>query len=245
MPSNTPKLTAAAVKQALAAVSSPERAHTSAWFFKTGPGEYGEGDTFIGVRVPQQRAVAKQFSALPLEHIEMLLDSAVHEHRLTALHILNLQFEEARKAGDSAMVRAVYNLYIRKRDRVNNWDLVDSSAHKIVGPYLCSRSRKPLYTLARARSLWDRRIAIIATMHFLTHDDFADTIALSKLLLHDSEDLMHKAVGWTLREMGKRDIVPLRTFLDEHAHEMPRTMLRYAIEKLSVRERKHYMSLGK
>lgn len=242
MPGRVQVTTAAAVQRALKALSTPERAATNAWFFKTGPGQYGEGDKFIGVRVPDQRTVAKQFSDLPLADIETLLNSAVHEHRLTALHIVNLQFEKARKKKDERTMRALYSFYMRKRSCVNNWDLVDSSAHKIVGPYLCNRSRARLYTLARSRSLWDRRIAIIATMHFLTHNDFEDTIAISTVLLHDSEDLMHKAVGWTLREMGKRDINVLRSFLDEHSHEMPRTMLRYAIEKMSARERAHYMA---
>lgn len=242
MPASKKPQTAAAVKKALQAVGSAAKAHNNAWFFKTGPGEYGEGDKFIGVTVPEQRKIAKQYKELALSQIEKLLDSAYHEHRLTGLFILNHHYARAEKEEDVARQKELYDFYIRKKDRVNNWDLVDSSAHKIVGPYLYTRSRKKLYTLVKSRSMWDRRIAVLSTLYFIRYDDFEDILTFSRMLLNDKEDLMHKATGWMLREMGKRDKKPLIAFLDEHAHEMPRTMLRYAIEKLGDRERKYYMN---
>lgn len=252
--SATPQ-TAAAVKKALQAVSSTKKAHDNAWFFKTDDNCYGAGDKFVGVSVPNQRVVAKGFKELPLSEVEKLLDSEIHEHRLTGLIILVAQFQKAQKKWERfedptdpdglKRMKQIYTFYLKKKDRVNNWDLVDTSAQKIVGAYLFTQplsSRKKLYTLAKSKSLWDRRIAVIATAYFISKEEYEDILALATLLLHDKEDLMHKAIGWMLREMGKRDLKPLRAFLDEHAHEMPRPMLRYSIEKLADPERKKYMN---
>lgn len=226
------------IKRALRKKATKERAEASKWFFKTGKGEYGEGDRFIGVRVPDQRAVEKQFRDMPLAQVVQLLQSSIHEHRLTAVILLTEQFKRADEAGQ----KAIYDAYLKNTKWVNNWDIVDSSAHKIVGAYLLDRSRKPIYTLAKSKDLWEKRIAMITTAWFIKEGDFTDTLALAKQFLNEEHDLMHKAVGWMLREMGKVDEKPLRDFLDQHAHEMPRTMLRYAIERLPESMRKTYLA---
>ncbi|MEM8608320.1 MAG: DNA alkylation repair protein [Myxococcota bacterium] len=229
--------TALQVERALRELGSKEHATVMQRFFKTGPGEYGEGDRFIGVKVPVIRKVAKQCRDVELAHIETLLDSPIHEVRLCALFIMNLQFER----GGPKQQAALYKLYVRKRRCINNWDLVDGSAHRIVGPYLETRSRAPLYKWARAKHLWTRRIAIMSTLHFIKQGDFDDTLAISELLLHDEHDLIHKAAGWMLREVGNRDRAVEEAFLKAHYREMPRTMLRYAIERLPERRRKAYL----
>lgn len=206
-------------------------------FFKTGPGEYGEGDVFIGVRVPVIRKVAKEFRTLPLPEIECLLHSEIHEERLAALVILVLQAAKA----DARIRRRIYDLYLANTRHINNWDLVDLSAPQLAGAFLEDKSRKPLYRLAKSSWLWDRRISILATFHFIRQLDFADTLKISEVLLADKEDLIHKAVGWMLREVGKRADVVLERFLDQHCRAMPRTMLRYAIEKLPERKRQGYL----
>ena len=234
-------LTTKHVQKALREVATPERAATNAWFFKTGPGQYGEGDVFIGVSVPAGRVVAKQFKALPFSELETLLYSNVHEDRLCALHILVYRYKDA----DAKVQKHIYTFYIKHRARINNWDLVDTSAASIVGAYLFDKDRAPLYKLAHSKVLWDRRIAVVATHYFIGKNDFADTLALSEILMTDTHDLMHKAIGWMLREVGKRDRSVLQKFLTTHAHHMPRTMLRYAIEHFSPDERKWYMAFGK
>ncbi len=225
------------VIQELKKFSSFKKAKTSAWFFKTGKGQYGAGDVFIGVTVPEQRVVAKKFADLPLPEILKLLQSKVHEHRLTGLIILVEQY----KKGNEKEKAAIIKFYIKNRKYVNNWDLVDSSARYILGDWLLKRDRKILYTLARSKNIWDRRIAIVATHAFIVKGDFADTIKISLLLADDSHDLIHKAVGWMLRELGKRDRKTLVKFLSSHRSKLPRTALRYAIEHFSPRERTLYL----
>jgi 3-methyladenine DNA glycosylase AlkD len=225
----------------LNALASPEVAASSARFFKTGPGQYGEGDTFIGVRVPAIRKLARECRALPLTETEALLHSQIHEERLLALLVLVLGVGK----GDDAHRKAVYDLYLGNTQHVNNWDLVDSSAPAIVGGYLVNKSRKPLVGLAKSSSLWERRIAVIATQHFIRLEDFDDTLAISRLLLADKEDLIHKATGWMLREVGDRDEAALEAFLTEHGAVMPRTMLRYAIEKFTPEQRRAYLEAGR
>lgn len=239
-------LTAHAVQRALAAVADAGKAKELARFFKTEPGGYGEGDVFIGVKVPDQRAIAKRFAALPLDECEALLRSPVHEHRLTALLIMVAQFEKAR--GDDAQRTrdAIAQSYLAHLDRVNNWDLVDSSAHFILGASAFSQRTylDRLRELARSEGLWRRRVAVISTLYFLRKGEGALTIELAAQLMDDERDLMHKAIGWMLREMGDRvDGAMLRAFLKEHAPKMPRTMLRYAIEKFPDPERERWLAV--
>jgi 3-methyladenine DNA glycosylase AlkD len=232
-------MTAAGVQKALKRVATEARAKSNAWFFKTGPGQYGEGDVFIGVTVPESRKIAKQFSDLALLEIERLLYSNIHEERLVALHILTDQYVTAKPAAR----KRIYQFYLKHRARVNNWDLVDTSASAIVGGYLCEFGdwKKVLPKLAKAKSLWDRRIAIVSTFYFIKKRDYEPTLAIGKILLHDKHDLIQKAVGWMLREMGKMDEKPLYAFLETYAQRMPRTMLRYAIERFPESVRKSYL----
>lgn len=206
-------------------------------FFKTGPGEYGEGDRFRGISVPPLRALAREFAQLPLTETWKLLASPLHEDRLLALLLLNGSFAK----GDGKLRAKIHARYLKSTRYINNWDLVDSSAEHIVGAWLFDRSRRPLQQLARSPSLWERRIAIVATFHFIRRDDFDDTLKIASLLLHDDQDLIHKATGWMLREVGKRDRKRLTQFLGQHATRMPRTMLRYAIEHFPPRMRAKYM----
>ena len=228
---------AQAVQQRLRSCPDPAVAAVSARFFKTGPGEYGEGDMFIGVKSPVLKAVAKEFKGLPLSEAECLLHSEVHEDRTLALVILVGQFTK----GDEANRKRIYDLYLANTRHINNWDLVDISAPQIVGGHLEGRSRNPLYRLAKAKSLWERRISIVATHWFIRHSNFGDTLKIAEKLLGDKEDLIHKAVGWMLREVGKRDVAVLEEFLGEHCQLMPRTMLRYAIERFPAEKRRKYM----
>ena len=208
-------------------------------FFKTGPGEYGERDHFMGVTVPVQRSLAKRFAKLPLEDSEKLLHSDLHEERSLALFVLSLQCAKGTDAERAAIVK----LYLANAAHVNNWDLVDLSARPILGEWLRDRDRKVLYRLARSKNLWERRIAIVATYAFIVAGESKDTFAIAGLLLGDTHDLMHKAVGWMLREVGKRvSEDALRSFLETHASVMPRTMLRYAIERFSPKERASWLA---
>jgi 3-methyladenine DNA glycosylase AlkD len=232
------RLTASAVTVELKKLGSPSKVKASSWFFKTGKGEYGYGDVFVGVTVPEQRKIAKRFANLPLMEIEKLLLSDVHECRMTALFILVGQYER----GDPRTRDDIVRLYLRNRSRVNNWDLVDSSASYILGQHLLKRDRKIIYTLVRSKSLWDRRIAIIATQAFIREDDFTDTLKLAEILFQDEHDLIHKAVGWMLREVGNRSLAVEESYLKKYVHMMPRTMLRYAIEKFSEVKRKKYLA---
>lgn len=227
--------TAEHVRKALHALHDPARALGSARFFKTGKGQYGEGDRFLGVTVPAQRAVARAHRGLPLPEIEALVASAIHEERLTALLIL----VDAYARGDEKARRACFDLYLRNLAWVNNWDLVDTSAHLIVGDWLLTRDRRLLRKLARSTTLWERRVAMIATLAFIRAGESEDALAIATLLLGDTHDLMHKAVGWMLREVGKQvDEDTLRAYLKEHAGALPRTALRYAIERFPEAERK-------
>lgn len=219
------------------ALASPAVAESSLRFFKTGPGQYGAGDIFIGIRVPTLRQVSREYWAMPLAEIEMLLQSPIHEERHLALMILVLQVEKC----DARQRRAAFDFYLRNTKSINNWDLVDCSAPQIVGGFLMNQPRPQLGELAKSKSLWERRIAIVSTLHFIRQGDLGDTLSISETLLHDTEDLIHKASGWMLREVGKRDQSVLEAFLDQHAATMPRTMLRYAIERLSPDLRRQYL----
>lgn len=225
------------VRSHLHTLADPERARALQKYFKTGKGEYGEGDIFIGLRVPELRACAKLFRGTPPEEAVTLLRSPVHEERSIALMLLVAMFEK----GDALLREHIYTMYLANTEYINNWDLVDGSAPQIVGGYLADKSRKPLYTLATSKSLWERRIAILATYYFIRQRDFADTFAIAELLLGDTHDLIHKAVGWMLREVGNRNREAEEKFLVQHYKTMPRTMLRYAIEKFPEDLRKQYL----
>lgn len=226
------------IARELRAVGDPTIAEHSARFFKTGPGEYGEGDRFHGIRVPVIRKLAKKYRDAPEQTVLALLKSPFHEERLLAVLLLVEHYERADATGKQRIV----DLYLEHREWVNNWDIVDSSAHRILGPALRDSDMALLDQLAASESLWDRRIAIISTLSFIRDDEFGPTLHLAARLVNDPEDLIHKATGWMLREVGKRDTDAMRTFLEAHAAAMPRTMLRYAIEKLPERERKVWLS---
>ncbi len=226
-----------AAREALREHSNDAHARVLQRFFKTGPGEYGEGDLFLGVRVPAVRRVARIFRELPLTDTLALLQSEIHEERLLALIILT---EKYRK-GSSDDRTEIYKIYLGNTEYINNWDLVDTSAEYIVGAYLSDRSRKPLYTLAQSDNLWERRMAVMATFHFIKNGKFDETLKISEMLVSDAEDLIHKAVGWMLREVGKRDRNKEEIFLKKHYQSMPRTMLRYAIEKFPENLHQQYL----
>lgn len=209
-------------------------------FFKTGVGQYGEGDIFLGIRVPAVRKLAKEYKALPLKEILSLLKSPYHEERLLAL----ILFVNAFAKGDETIQKQIYDLYLANTKYINNWDLVDISAPNIVGAFLMERSRTPLYQLAKSKSLWERRIAVLATFYFIKNNQFEDSLKIAGILLRDKEDLIHKAVGWMLREVGKRDIACVESFLQKHCQVMPRTMLRYSIERFAPSKRRKYMNGG-
>jgi 3-methyladenine DNA glycosylase AlkD len=231
---------AAAVRRALRAEARPDHIAGALRFFKCGPGEYGEGDLFIGAAVPAQRRIAREYRDLPLPDVEALLTSRIHEERLTALFILVLQFN---RSDDERVRRRIFRLYMKRLRFINNWDLVDSSAPHIVGGWLADRPRDLLDRLARSPHLWSRRVAMIATLFFIQRGDHRDAIHIATLLVNDRHDLIHKAVGWMLREVGKRaSAAALTSFLERHAATMPRTMLRYAIEHRSPAERQRWMS---
>ncbi len=231
--------TAAAARRHLRSLADPEAARVAAWFFKTGPGEYGEGDRFLGIRAAPLRAAAKRFAALPPGQIGRLLASRWHEDRSLALLVLGDRFRRAGRAERREIVR----FYLGRTDRVNNWDLVDLSAPHILGAWLLDRPRGVLTRLAGSRNLWERRIAVLATLAFIRQGQFDDTLRLARRLSDDPHDLMHKAVGWMLREVGKRDAAVLRGFLDAHGPRLPRTALRYAIERLRPAERRRYLAM--
>lgn len=227
-----------AIKKIICASGTLERAKASQWFFKTGKGQYGYGDVFVGITVPEQRKIAKRFyKILSLTEVAKLLNSKIHEDRFIALEILVMKFE----SGSEQEQKAVYNLYLKSTKYVNNWDLVDTSASYIVGAYLYDNPRSILKKLAKSKSLWEKRISIIATLYYISKSQFQDTLDISKILIKDEHDLIHKAVGWMLREIGKRDIKTELKFLDEYSTRMPRTMLRYAIERFPETKRQYYL----
>ncbi len=229
--------TVAVIIKNLEVISNPGAALFAERFFKTGPGEYGEGDLFRGIRVPVLRTLSRTLDDTPLSEVVRLLASDYHEDRLLALLMLMRRFVQ----GDEAMREHIYTLYLANTRFINNWDLVDVSAEHIVGSFLLHRPRKPLYLLAGSEALWERRIAIIATFHFIRRADFLDTLALAEKLLQDREELIHKAVGWMLREVGKRNQTLLEGFLLQHYRRMPRVMLRYAIERFAEEHRQDYL----
>lgn len=222
-------------------LADPDIAEHSQRFFKTGPGEYGEGDQFLGIRVPDTRRIAGKYKKLSLQETEKLLHSKYHEARLCALIILVNKCQKA----DRELHQTIYDLYLRNTSHVNNWDLVDTSAEKIVGTYLFEyeEEKTVLVKLSESDNLWERRISIMSTFHFIRHGEYSNTLELAQKLLNDEHDLIHKAVGWMLREVGKRDIETEEQFLRKHIHNMPRTMLRYAIEKFPEAKRKKYLAM--
>jgi 3-methyladenine DNA glycosylase AlkD len=230
-------VTAIQVKRALAKFRDDRKAKAYARFFQTGPGQYGESDRFWGLTVPQQRRVARRYRGLPLKETEVLLASGVHEHRLTALVILTEQFRKASEARQKKIV----TLYLKNISRINNWDLVDLSAPKILGAWLADKDKKVLFKLAGSKSLWERRIAVLATFAFIRQDEFKTALEIAERLLDDDHDLIHKAVGWQLREIGKQNQEVEEAFLKKHYRQMPRTMLRYAIERFEESRRQSYL----
>ncbi len=235
-------LTAHEAQQALRKVARPERVESTKRFFKAYPGGYSEGDEFLSCSVPATRLVAKEFYSMPLSELSKLISSKWHDDRLLALIILVRQYQK----GSEAQRKAIYDFYIKHRVHVNNWDLVDSSAEFIVGPELEGRpdKLKILQELAASDKLWERRIAMLSTFAYIKKGDASDALVIAEQLLHDEHDLIQKAVGWMLREVGKRvDRKVLLEFLDKHAHEMPRTMLRYSIEHLPPEQRLYYMKV--
>jgi 3-methyladenine DNA glycosylase AlkD len=229
--------TLAEVRADVRALESPADAEFLQRFFKTGPGEYGEGDRFAGIRVPALRSLARKHAGLSLDETAELLRSPVHEERMLALLLLVHRYQR----GHAGEREAVYRAYLASTRHINNWDLVDASAEHIVGAELVDRDRAPLLALARSEVVWERRIAIVATFHFIKRGELGPTLRVAELLLGDRHDLIHKAVGWMLREVGKRDPPAEEAFLRAHYRQMPRTMLRYAIERFPEELRKRYL----
>jgi 3-methyladenine DNA glycosylase AlkD len=231
--------TALEIEKKLKKLGNAKKAKACAWYFKTGKGQYGFGDVFVGVTVPEQRKIAKEYKNLPLKEIEKLLKNKIHECRLTALLILVEQYRNA----DEKKRAKIVTFYLARTTYINNWDLVDQSAPNIIGDYLLKKDRKILYKLAKSKNIWERRIAVLATFAFIKNKETKDVFALAETLLADEHDLMHKAVGWMLREAGKRVSRPdLEKFINMHKSKMPRTTLRYAIEKFSPAERKKFLA---
>jgi len=225
------------IRKEIFKIKNPKQAVILQRFFKTGKGEYGEGDVFYGIKVPIQRTIAKKFNDLSLDDLKDLIHSKIHEERLIAAFILIDQY----KKGDEKKKKTVFDFYLRNRKGINNWDLVDLSAPKIVGEHLLNKEKDLLYKFARSKDLWEKRIAILSTHTFIREHFFEDTLNISEILLNDKHDLIHKAVGWMLREVGNRDMETEEEFLRKHYKTMPRTMLRYAIEKFPEQKRKAYL----
>ena len=228
------------IKKELLQVSDSDHARILSRFFKTGKGQYGEGDIFLGIPVPEQRKVAKKYFLLSLDDVQELLNSKIHEYRFTALVILISKYRKA----EESLKEEIFNFILKNTQNINNWDLVDLSAPRIIGDYLLNKERSILYKLAKSKSVWERRISILSTFTFIDNNDFKDTLNISELLLNDEHDLIHKAVGWALREIGKRDQNVEEQFLAKYYTHMPRTMLRYAIEKFAEKKRKKYLSIN-
>jgi 3-methyladenine DNA glycosylase AlkD len=226
------------IKKRLGKLGNKERAEVSRRYFKTGPGEYGEGDIFLGIPVPELRKLAKTYRHLKLKDTTKLLQSPIHEERLLALLILIHIFP----AGDESIKKEIFDLYLNNTRYINNWDLVDASAQYIAGAYLVHKNKKVLYRLAKSEDLWERRIAIMSTFHFIRQNEFSETLKIAEILIADREDLIHKAVGWMLREVGKRNLKIEEQFLKLYYKKMPRTMLRYAIEKFPNARRRLYLT---
>jgi 3-methyladenine DNA glycosylase AlkD len=227
------------LKKELKEKENPEQAKHLQRFFKTGKGEYAEGDIFLGIKVPVQREIAKKYFNLSLNELQELLNSKIHEHRFTALVILLNKYKKAKK--NNLEKRKIFEFYLKNTERINNWDLVDVSAPRIVGDFLLKENSDLLRDLAKSKNLWERRIAILSTATFIAKRNFGETLVISEMLMNDEHDLIHKAVGWMLREVGKRNKNILELFLHQRHKQMPRTMLRYAIEKFPDDERKKWM----
>jgi 3-methyladenine DNA glycosylase AlkD len=225
------------IRSKLRKLGNKQRARILQGYFKTGQGGYGKGDIFIGVRVPEIRKLAGEYQDISTTDVQKLLKSPIHEERLLALIILVIKYSK----GNDVVKKRIYRLYLKNTRHINNWDLVDLSAEKIVGDYLTDKSKEPLYNLAKSNSLWERRISIMATFHFIRQNNFVETLRVVTVLLSDKEDLIHKAAGWMLREIGKRHMSTEEKFLNEHSREMPRTMLRYAIERFPESKRQSYI----
>src|SRR3989338_6876824 len=227
------------LKQELSSLANPTQAKLLQRFFKTGKGEYGEGDIFLGIKVPEQRKLAKKYSSFSLAEIKELIYSKIHEERLIGFLILTYKYPKSSNEDKEQ----IFNFCIQHSKQMNNWDLVDLTAPKIIGEFLINKEeeRKILYTFAHSENLWQRRISIISTFTFIRQKQFQDSLVLAELLLNDKHDLIHKAVGWMLREVGKKDLSLLESFLNKHCTHMPRTMLRYSIEKLPEEKRKAYL----
>jgi len=230
------------IRTLLRQISSQSQSNP-ARFFKTRPGDYSEHDQFIGVPVPELRIIANKFHSLTSEEIIIFLNSDINEERLLALLIMVNQYQCQQNHTHHATKNETYKLYINSLKKINNWNLVDASAHLIIGAHIFQKNTAILHKLITSKNMWERRIAIVATWHFIKNDEFNETISLAKMVLNDTADLIHKSTGWMLREMGKRDEKVLLQFLDEYAHIMPRTMLRYALEKLQPSTRSHYLKI--
>ena len=225
------------IQAKLRGLAKKENAEVAQRFFKTGPREYGERDKFLGIRVPVLRKLATEYQAISVEEAEKLLKSPIHEERLLALFILIRIYSK----GAEPVKKRIFDLYLDNTEYINNWDLVDTSAEHIVGNFLLDKRKGPLYRLAKSKILWKRRISIMATFCFIKRLQYSDTLKISEILLHDKEDLIHKAVGWMLREVGKRNLPLEEEFLKAHYKDMPRTMLRYAIERFPESKRQRYL----
>jgi len=231
------KETVKSIQTTVRALADKEIAQHSQRFFKTGKGEYGEGDIFLGIRVPVIRKIAKQYKSMPIQEIVKLLQSKYHEERLLAVILMvNLS-----KKANEKQQKELYTTYLSNTHKINNWDIIDSSAPDIVGKYLFDKNTKPLYTLANSNSLWEKRISILATFYFIKFNKYEDALKIAEIMLPEEHDLIHKATGWMLREIGNRDIETEEKFLKPHYKSMPRTMLRYAIEKFPETKRKKYL----
>lgn len=232
------RVTLAAIRAQMRQLATPQQAAVARRFFKTGPGEYGEGDVFLGLKVPQIRSLVRPCDALAETDVLSLVRSKFHEERLLGLHCLVRRFER----GDERTREHIFGVYLKNTKWINNWDLVDSSAPHIVGAWLIDRDRAMLRRLAQSKSLWERRISVLATQAFIRRGEVKDTLQIVRSLLRDDHDLIHKACGWMLREIGNRDVQTLESFLARHAKRMPRTTLRYAIEKLPEHRRKGWLA---
>lgn len=219
-------------------LANPEKAKFLAGYFKTGKGEYGEGDIFLGLKVPQTRSVAKKYFKMPLSDLKPLIKSKIHEERQVLLMILVLKLKKSTEAEK----KQFYEFYLTNTKHINNWDLIDGSAEYIIGSYLEDKNKDILYKLAKSKNIWERRIAMLSTFHYIKNKKFREALKIADILMKDKHDLIHKAVGWMLREIGNRDIKVEEEFLNKHYKLMPRTMLRYAIEKFTEKKRKFYLN---
>ena len=226
------------LKKELESAKNPKKAKLLQKFFKTAPGEYGHGDIFLGIMVPIQRKICQNYTNINLSDIQKLLNSKVHEHRFCALVLLVKKYQ---RSGEKEK-KEIFNFYIKNSKKINNWDLVDTSTPQIIGDFLITRDRKILYKLAKSKNIWQRRIAVLATVAFIRKNDFKEILKISKILLQDKHDLIHKAAGWMLREVGKRNKTVLINFLEKHSAKMPRVMLRYAIEKFKNSQKLYFLN---